>query len=399
MANIAGTSGNNAVSGTLSDDCFFAWAGNDIVAGGGYDVADHTATGVPIVLTLGTQAGGMLGHVVSKGGLGTDRFQDIAAFYGSACADRLEITAGRSEAENSVGLAGNVRFASSGGRNMINGWGGFDTVAQGLVGDSTQPLFGIAADLSTGGLSNTDLVADIGAVRESRLADIIIGNAGPNLVAGDDEIETLPGGLGVGIAGLQAVDDRADTFTLNWVGDAAFTQAASTGIRRDIEVACFLNSHMVFDLADPAAQVVHLHQERLGRAPDQTGADRGIETLSPGGHPGTLAGTFLGSPALKAHYRAANFTGEDGNLLHADAPGRSPEHGGQVLWIDHLAAPVSSMAEAMVRFSESPESIGISVARIGPDIWDFSESAEYVALTAPNIMPENTASLGIAFAT
>jgi len=541
LANIAGTSGNNAATGTVSDDRIFASAGNDtLLGGGGYDVADYTAIGVPVFVTLATAAGSALGNFVLKAGLGTDIFQDIDAIYGSALDDRMEVTAVGSATnlflygaggndiiigngltttfadylssgilpvaadlaagtawtaggadtlvrvaslrgslgddillgdhldnrfmpmdgintvdgrggfdvlltnpadpavinalpdgagtaltvcehgnmsfttyagielvvtgdgpDSFVGSAGNDRVGPSGGSDTIDGGTGFDTVDYGFAGGLLSPAAGIVADLSAGVivdfLGSVDLVTGIESIRGSILADRIAGDAFANLLVGNEGSDTLLGGGGRdtlqggagsdfldGGAGYDTVDfrdtgRRSGAFSVLGNGDVAFVQPTGTDTFRNTEVIEFLEGRVVFDAADPAAQVVRLYQAALGRRAEQVGLNQWIGALAQGTPLSVLAGAFLETDEFRARYGAHPSTADYVDLLYANALGRSPDAGGKAFWSDRISSGATTRAEALASFSESDENLARTIALNQAGIWDLSETAALVA--------------------
>ena len=267
--------GNDTLNGSSGADDLYGYGGNDTINGGGGD--DYIDGGA--------------GRDVFNGGTGFDQlsfakaYGDPNAFRGivlNAAAGTVTDAYGNAEtftsfesfrgtqfADTMTGSAANEQFMGLGGRDRIDGGGGFDEVR--FHRDNNHGgLAGVTVDLTAGtaidGFGRTDTLISIEAARGTDYVDRLTGSAVANRLrgeggndildgrAGDDELnggagndrlvggagnDTLIGGTGRDVfvfnAALNAttnvdvIDDFSVADDTIWLENAIFTALTATG--------------------------------------------------------------------------------------------------------------------------------------------------------------------------
>ncbi|WP_258161085.1 calcium-binding protein [Rhizobium sp. TH2] len=193
-----GSNGNDDLFGFAGNDVLNGKGGDDFLAGGeGKDTYDGGA-GAFDQLSFADSRGNpnALGGIVLDAAKGTvadtfgnaETFKNIEEFRGSQFADSMK-GSGRDE-----------RFMGIGGRDTIDGKGGFDIVRYNRDENQGGLGIGISADLSDGtvkdGFGKTDKVSNIEGVIGTNYDDQLTGNAKDNFLRGEDGADTISGGAG-----------------------------------------------------------------------------------------------------------------------------------------------------------------------------------------------------------
>lgn len=219
MVNISGTSGNDIRVGTTGDERFIGSAGNDSYqGGGGFDGLDYDSFVSPVSITIATPTGSQAGNTVTKDSLGTDTFQDVSIFYGSASNDRMEVTA----ASSSV----NIFLYGGGGNDTLIG-NGLVRVYADYYSASLRPA---VVDLAAGTASTnggTDTLINIASVRGSVSDDTLLGTNGDN--------RFIP------LAGINTVDGRGGFDILFETSNDGAVVDATSGTSGTVRTTCSTN--------------------------------------------------------------------------------------------------------------------------------------------------------------
>jgi Ca2+-binding RTX toxin-like protein len=198
-----GEAGADRLTGGGGDDFLDGGIGSDTLAGGaGRDTVDYSARTAPVTVSLNGSADD------GEGGEADNVGSDVEVLVGGTGDDQL---AG-DDADNALlGNAGNDMLGGGGGNDQLDGGAGDDRLAGGA-----------GADILTGGDGNdtTDYIGSTGGVRVvldgkpgdgmpgendsvdtenvtgSPLDDVLIGNAGPNLIQGAEGNDRILGGKG-----------------------------------------------------------------------------------------------------------------------------------------------------------------------------------------------------------
>lgn len=197
--------GNDTLNGSAGSDDMYGYGGNDTINGGGGD--DYIDGGA--------------GRDVFNGGAGFDQlsfakaYQDPNAFRGivlNAAAGTVTDAYGNAEtftsfesfrgtqfADVMTGSSIDEQFMGLGGRDRIDGGGGFDEVR--FHRDAGQGgLAGVTVDLTAGtavdGFGRTDTLINIEAVRGTENVDRLTGSAVANRLRGDGGNDILDGRAG-----------------------------------------------------------------------------------------------------------------------------------------------------------------------------------------------------------
>lgn len=244
-----GSSGNDDLEGFGGNDTIDANGGDDFVIGGeGKDSYDGGTGWDNLSFQDARYNPDALGGVVLDAATGivvdsygnSEHFQNFETFRGTQFKDVLK------------GSARDEDFQGLGGRDAIDGRGGFDTVSFHRDRDLGGRAIGVTVDLKAGtaidGFGKTDTLKSIEGARGTIYADKLTGGSGDNWLRGDAGNDTISGGLGNdelrGDAGRDAfvfntklssahnVDDiedfnvAADTIKLE---NAIFTKLVGTG--------------------------------------------------------------------------------------------------------------------------------------------------------------------------
>lgn len=192
-----GSSGNDDLEGFGGHDTINAKGGDDFVIGGeGRDSYDGGKGWDNLSFQDARHNPNALGGVVLDAADGTVRdpygnnetFQNFETFRGTQFRDILK------------GSARDEDFQGVGGRDAIDGRGGFDTVSYHRDQSNGGGARGVTVDLKAGtaidGFGKTDTLKSIEGVRGTGYADKLTGDAGDNWLRGDSGDDTIAGGLG-----------------------------------------------------------------------------------------------------------------------------------------------------------------------------------------------------------
>ncbi|MFD1329283.1 calcium-binding protein [Mycoplana ramosa] len=207
-----GSAGNDDLEGFAGNDTINAGGGDDFVIGGeGRDTYDGGAGWDNLSFQDARYNSNARGGIALDAAAGTvtdpygnaETFQNFETFRGTQFRDIMK------------GSARDEDFQGIGGRDVIDGRGGFDTVSYhrdqnsgGKAGVTVNLQAGTAID----GFGKTDTLTSIEGVRGSALADKLTGSSGSNWLRGDAGNDTIAGGLG---NDLLRGDSGRDTFVFN----------------------------------------------------------------------------------------------------------------------------------------------------------------------------------------
>jgi len=255
---LSGGVGNDELHGAGGADLLDGGAGNDLLDGGtGVDTASYAGFGAGIQVNLS-----LLG-AQNTGAAGIDTLLSIENLIGGAGNDVL---IGDGGVNVLTGGAGNDLLSGAGGSDTLIGGAGDDLLDGGSGADTASYAgltAGVSVDLTLAGAQNTggagfDTLVSIENVTGGNGADVLIGDAGTNVLNGGVGNDSLSGGGGVdylnGGGGNDvliggAARDRltggagADVFRIEQASDSATTTS------RDV-IADFTQSQSdVIDLA------------------------------------------------------------------------------------------------------------------------------------------------------
>lgn len=118
-----------------------------------------------------------------------------------------------------------------------------------------------------------------------------------------------------------------------------------------------------FDTDGAAGQAYRLYQAAFDRVPDNFGIGFWISRLDMGVSLADVANAFVGSDEFKGKYAAlSNAALVDqfyANILH-----RAPDATGQAFWTKALDQHLATVADVLVKFSESPENVAALVGTV-----------------------------------
>ena len=192
---LTGDSVGNLLEGMDGDDTLTGGVGADTLNGGnGVDVADYSASGAAINLTMSGSSTG--------GDAAGDVLTSIEVVYGSVYNDTI---AADNNGIYMRGMAGNDSITGGTGNDMLDGGTGADTVNGGAGSDTADYRNSSAAvnvnltlaTAQSGGDAAGDILSNIENVWGSANNDTINGDNGANIITGGAGADTLNGGSGI----------------------------------------------------------------------------------------------------------------------------------------------------------------------------------------------------------
>lgn len=247
-------SGNDTIQGTTVDDVFLGGGGNDTLIGGGSLRGDFFQGGAGVDTYVASSGetntlsfSDAYGDLTARRGvtldahLGTvtdpwanaETFVGMTTFYGTQFGDTL------------LGSDADETFRGLGGRDIINGRGGFDWVEY-QSDTSKNGWRGVTVNLATGyatdGFGHRDTLTGIEGVHGTDSNDTLIGNSDANTLLGRNGDDFIDGGAG---ADLMSGGTGNDTYVVDNVGDIL----QEKGDEWDIDL---VKSSVSFSLANKA---------------------------------------------------------------------------------------------------------------------------------------------------
>jgi serralysin len=314
------------------------------------------------------------------------------ALYGGDGDDRLFSGSGN---DVLYGENGNDLMSGDGGNDTLFGGAGNDTI-YGQTGNDV--LYGEAGDDILSGNDGDDLLAG-GAGN-----DVLNGQGGQNRLYGHEGNDELNGGTGNDLlnagGGANRVYGNAGTDTLatdlfrqemvltriNWGYQSEYNHKSYSGTLvgggestagYDLEVISFADGRLVFDVNDPAAQVMRLYQAALGRQPDAVGREDWTDRLMHGAGLSSLAEGFLASEEFLSRFGRPDDSGFI-TRAYQQALGRDPDASGMGFWQAKLAGGMGR-AEMLVGFSESNENRVRTEGLLAQGLWDVDNQMADIA--------------------
>lgn len=266
--------------------------------------------------------------------------------------------------------------------------------------------FGSGAGRTSQELVYTDTLAlapgvSIENANGSRFGDVLLGNAGANVLSGGDGddlldgrggndtllggngkdlfrishgVVTADGGAGedtavfAGSSRDYVVAQRADYYTVT-----SLREAGSVATLRSVEQLEFSDLSLSAGQAAAAivrtdafsAQAFRLYKAALNRLPDQEGLAYQARVLENGTALSQVASDFMASPEFQQRFGAPDHQGFV-NLLYNNVLGRNPDADGLGYHTSRLEQQSLSRADVLVGFSESPENqAAVGVGLVG----------------------------------
>ena len=430
MATQTGTDGPDVLTGGPDGDILLGNGGADTLYGSttGFTFAAYWSSPGPVRIELFRDA--------AFDGFGSpgsrDELHNIHGVFGSAFGDGM---LGSDLPDVLVGLDGGDTIFGAGGDDVLNGGGG-DDVFDGGEGNDTAVYSGTRADYAISATDTGFVIVDnrgsgdgadtVAAVETFQFEDgnltaanLLTGTPTPptepteptpptppvNTVdgtEGDDRLVPASGDNIINGRGghdwvdLAAQGHRGDTVQAQSDGSVQLAHGGHTYTLVNVEEVRFLDGRLVFDAADPAAQVARLYEAALNRLPEQGGLNFWIDAVQHGQPLNALASGFLTSSEFAARFgdTAANSAFVDRLYLNVlDRPG---EADGRAFWINSLDHG-TARADVLVAFSESAENKAGTAALVQGGIWDRSEAAAEVARLYDTVLGRTPDTAGLGF--
>ena len=296
----------------------------------------------------------------------SDRMVDIVALPTTQIIAFLT-TAGTEGVDTLTGSVGPDVLRSLGGNDTLHGGNGDDLLQAGAGADL---LYGDAGD------------------------DALFGDDGNDILFDGPGNDTLNGGAGWDIVVFDA-GFRGASVTLEDNGNYTVLAGINRDTVRGVEEMRFLDGRIVFDAADPAAQVTRLYRAALGRDPDQGGLNNWIGVLQRGGPLEGLAAAFVGSTEFAAQFGALDGTAFV-TQLYRNILDRVPDPGGLQFWTAQLRNLVPR-ASVLTKISESEENRARTTATLATGIWDRDEDSMGIGRLYQAVLGRTPDAAGLAF--
>ena len=395
--------------------------GSILLGGGDFDSAGLTVGATGSFAGHGSLGGTVVnnGTITAQGGTLVIDSASLTGTGGFAIQAGAELSLGDRVADNAatgIGTLGtdvDIRFLGATGTLSIEEAGDFHASVAGfgignridlmnesigfgmLNADGTASLYGsgaqageLVAVLSMKDLRSGHFVTVTGDGHGGTLVGL--SDSDPGLVhmvqggAGDDRLSLdghalnhVDGGDGHDRLVLGAVGLRGSEVAIQADGTLLLQAGGAAAVLRDVEEVRFADGRMVFDLHDPAAEVMRLYGAALGRSPDPAGLNHFIDALDGGQSLAGIAAGFLNSREFALRYGSLDDTGFV-TRLYGNVLGRAPDAEGLSFHITNLAHGMSR-EELLVSFSESQENIARTAPVVQAGIWDADETAMRVA--------------------
>ncbi|RKK02405.1 DUF4214 domain-containing protein, partial [Teichococcus wenyumeiae] len=248
----------------------------------------------------------------------------------------------------------------------INGVSTGSTAA--LLDSNSDAVFSVAATTGKVGAPARSVAASDGLV----VAPVAQhGDAAPAEVTFSGTLHTDMFWSQSSISGLAAHHDAQTG------GSGTLTGAGGSLSFTNVDVIHFADGRLVFDAADPAAQVMRLYQAVLGREPDSIGQEHWTAELHNGASLSNLANGFMGSQEFHSRFGQL----DDASFIartYDQVLGREPDAAGLSGWQNHLAHGMSR-AEMLVGFSESAENREHTQGLLAHGLWDVDDQMADIA--------------------
>ncbi|MFZ2300910.1 MAG: putative Ig domain-containing protein [Gallionella sp.] len=173
-----GNAGDNAITGTNSEDFIFGGGGNDQLSGGGGD--DFLR--------------GDAGDDVLSGGAGADRLEGGTGADTIFGGDDTDYILGGDGNDVISGDAGDDLIIGGLGADTLDGGAGTDTVGFGILNNGG--YLNLATSQAHGAGLEGDVISNFESIRGGGYSDVLIGDAGANLLNGEEGDDILIGGAG-----------------------------------------------------------------------------------------------------------------------------------------------------------------------------------------------------------
>ena len=224
---------------------------------------------------------------------------------------------------------------------------------------------------------------------------VVPGTAGNDVLHHADGSHIYDGGAGFDVLDYGAVGRRGLAVTRSAEGDVVITHGGQTDTLRSVEEVRLADGRLVFNEADPAAQVVRLYHAALDRDPEQQGLNFWIGQLREGHGLLDLAQSFLASPEFNSRYGSLTDS-QYVDRLYQNVLGREGEAAGKAWWLSQLDSG-HSRAEVLQGFSESAENKANTASLWQNGIWDVDEHALQAARLYDTVLGRLPDAPGLAF--
>jgi hypothetical protein len=198
---------------------------------------------------------------------------------------------------------------------------------------------------------------------------VLTGTAGNNLYQGSAGFDTAQ--IDAGRRGATIVDGPN--------GPVTVTSAAGTDTFNSVETLLFIDGREVYNLNDPAAQVMRVYDIVLGRTADQSGLNTFVQVLDTSTRIEDVARSLINSNEFIAAHGANLSNTQFVNVLYQNMRGVSGSVGETAGWVTQLDGGQMNRADVAAYFANSAEQQSATASVLAQGIWDRDESAISIA--------------------
>lgn len=213
------------------------------------------------------------------------------------------------------------------------------------------------ADTIYGGLSAGTLEGNAGndIIFGSDSNDVIMGGDGNDFLKGEKGNDLLSGGNGVDFA---IYSGRLSGYTIKSTGSNAYTVSSNlygTDSIGSVERLIFDDKSVAIDISGTAGQAYRIYQAAFDRTPDSAGLGYWIAQMDNGISLESVSAGFISSNEFKSIYGASPTAYQFITKLYNNVLHRAPEQSGYDWWVNTVSTGAMSWSQALVGFSESQE--------------------------------------------
>jgi len=198
---------------------------------------------------------------------------------------------------------------------------------------------------------------------------VLTGTAGNNLYQGGSGAETAQ--IDAGRRGATIADGPN--------GPATVTNTAGTDTFNSVETLLFIDGREVYNLDDPAAQVMRVYDIVLGRNVDQSGLNTFVQILDSSTRLENVAQSLLNSNEFIGAHGGNLSNAQFVDVLYHNMRGVSGSADETLGWVTLLNGGEMTRADVATYFAQSAEEQSATARMLAQGIWDRDESAISIA--------------------
>lgn len=198
---------------------------------------------------------------------------------------------------------------------------------------------------------------------------VLTGTAGNDLYQGSAGFDTAQ--IDAGRHGATIVDGPN--------GPVTVTSAAGTDRFNSVETLLFIDGREVYNLNDPAAQVMRVYDIVLGRDVDQSGLNTFVQLLDSTSRLENVAQSLINSREFISAHGANLSNTQFVDVLYHNLRGVSGSADETAGWVTRLDGGQMTRADVAAYFAQSAEEERATASTLAQGIWDRDENAISIA--------------------